>query len=191
MIVNAIIQARMGSKRFPGKVMTDLAGKPVIGHLLDRMEKCKKIDNIIVAIPPADAEGTLGSYLAARDATVVTGPEQDVAARFLVALDNYHCDGFVRICADSPMLWPILVDNAATMLRDGVLFAPVSAGFAGLQCHGVNTDFFRSCYEEMTEEEREHVTLAMVRLFSLLVDEPGDIKRIEALNAIWQPWSFS
>ena len=49
--VDLIIQARMGSKRLPGKSLMDLAGEPLVGRILERVKRCKNIDDIILAIP--------------------------------------------------------------------------------------------------------------------------------------------
>ena len=55
MRVVLIIQARMGSVRLPGKSMMDLAGEPLVGRILERVKRCTKIDQIILAIPNTSA----------------------------------------------------------------------------------------------------------------------------------------
>ena len=46
-----IIQARMGSTRLPGKSMMDLAGAPLVGRILERIKRCQRINEIVLAIP--------------------------------------------------------------------------------------------------------------------------------------------
>ena len=118
MIVNCIVQARLGSTRLPGKVLMEIEGKPLLQYLIERLKKCTRVADIILAIPENDmgeideaminAELLPGFYC---------GDELDVAARFAGALKAYPCDAFVRVCADSPLLDPKLVDEAIGLYK--------------------------------------------------------------------------
>lgn len=91
----------------------EIEGKPLIGYLLERLRKCQRVDNIILAIPENDA----GKFNGELVADIYLGDELDVAARFAGALKAYPCHAFVRVCADSPLLDPKLVDEAIRLFK--------------------------------------------------------------------------
>src|SRR5688572_16969036 len=103
MKVNVFIQARMSSSRFPGKVMVDLHGKPIIRHLIDQMQQVKGIDQIVVLTSHENSDDILVDYLERSAQPVFRGDLENVYARFKQALQVYPCDFFVRLCADSPL----------------------------------------------------------------------------------------
>lgn len=180
MAVNIIVQARMGSKRLPGKVMMEMAGQPMIGHLLDGLEMVRWANEHIVAIPRGDLEGPLGNYLATRNVEVVTGPENDVAERFRLALEYYPCDAFIRICADSPTCWPSGIDELISLYRDDPADFLMVSGYRGTTAQLCSADLFLDSLPSFTKEEREHVLLKFDRETSFLVDTPADFERVKA-----------
>ena len=90
-----IIQARMSSTRFPGKVLEDLHGQPMISYQIERLKKSSLIDQIVVATSIADSDNSLSEYLQSIDQAVVRGPLEDVLSRFLQVLDIYEPDYFI------------------------------------------------------------------------------------------------
>ena len=115
MIIHVIIQARLGSTRLPGKVLMEIEGKPLLQYLIERLKKCTKVDKIILAIPEDDETG-FADY-GKLDVDGYLGAELDVADRFAGALKAYPCEAFVRVCADSPLLDPALVDEAIRLFK--------------------------------------------------------------------------
>ena len=178
MIANCIVQARMGSTRLPGKVMRRVAGKPLIGYLIDSLLECKNIDKTIYAIPEKDKSSALGEYLGVRHVTIVLGPEDDVAARFRIALEKYPCDMFVRVCADSPLLEPGTVDEA-TFLWDNPYYHVGS--IPGNQAEGFETKAFLKAEPDMDGEEREHLGHYFRNIYASVVDTPEDFERVKWL----------
>ena len=83
----AVIPARMGSSRLPGKVMTPVMGKPLLGHLLDRLQCCSVLDEIVVATSIAVGNDNIGTYCEGRGIPVFRGSESDVLDRLLQALN--------------------------------------------------------------------------------------------------------
>ena len=158
MIINAIIQARLGSTRLPGKVLMEIEGKPLIGYLLERLKKCTRVDNIILAIPENDA----GKFNGELVSDVYTGNELDVAARFAGALKAYPCEAFVRVCADSPLLDPALVDEAIRlykMKRPDIACNIHPRTFPLGQCvEVIKTATFLEERVHFSQSDREHVT---------------------------------
>lgn len=108
MKVVAIIQARMGSTRFPGKSMIELAGKPCIQHMIERIKAANLIDEIIIAQP---AEGRKGKELSnfclkKMKIPVFIGSLNDVYGRVLKAAKMSKADIIVDLTADCPMVDP-------------------------------------------------------------------------------------
>ncbi|MBJ3785057.1 aminotransferase class III-fold pyridoxal phosphate-dependent enzyme [Devosia sediminis] len=107
----AIIQARMGSTRLPGKVMRDLHGMPLIGRLVERLSPARRIDQIVIATSEDAANDPLVEYAATLGISTWRGSETDVLERFLGAARNYDADVVVRITGDCPLVDPELVDQ--------------------------------------------------------------------------------
>ena len=179
MIVNMIIQARMGSTRCPGKVMRDIGGKPMIGHLLDEMEMCIGVDRVIVAIPEEDIGSVLCDYLKSRPIEFCAPrgvATNDVAGRFAAALQVWPCDAFVRVCADSPMLNNEMVDWAVSFFTDWnggdyLLMQDDCGSVEVCQTEAFLSDLPRS------DEDREHVT-TILRRGRCIVDTEEDFERV-------------
>lgn len=181
MTVNVIVQARMNSTRLPGKVMREIDGKPLIGYLLDRLYVTTQPDKIVIAIPKDDKRSPLGKYLRKVGADIAYGPEQDVAARFAAAIEKYPCDAFVRICSDSPLIDPQLVNMAAKALKISHQLVFVTHGLGGTLVEGAQSDLFLRALPRMDQEEREHVTLFFKRRLSLAVDTEEDFTRVASV----------
>ena len=176
MKINCIIQARMGSTRLPGKVMKEINGKPMIGYLIDRVRRCENMDRIVAAIPEKDLDSLLGRYLKKRGVDISTGPEDDVAKRFSIALKNYPCDAFVRVCADSPLISPETVDMAR-FVGEWQHYRH-EGSYPGDQAEGFWTRVFLETVPLMRGDEREHLGLYFKRKYSLVVDTPEDFEKV-------------
>ncbi|KKK58702.1 hypothetical protein LCGC14_3041750 [marine sediment metagenome] len=137
----------------------EIEGKPLIGYLLERLKKTKA-DKIILAIPEKDLQGFADYGEFGIDGYV--GAELDVADRFAGALKAYPCDAFVRVCADSPLLDPILVDEAIHlfhMKRPDIACNIHPRTFPMGQCvEVVNTATFLEERVHFSESDKEHVT---------------------------------
>lgn len=110
-MIIAIIQARMGSSRFPGKMLTPLHGAPLIDWVVQRTKKAVKIDDLIVAIPDSEPNNELENHLRNIDAKVIRGSENDVLARFHHAATTFKASHVIRICGDNPMICPNAIDE--------------------------------------------------------------------------------
>jgi len=108
----AMIPARMGSGRLPGKVMTPLQGKPLLGHLLDRVGHCKNIEEVVVAIPDTIQNDCIQEYCESRSVAVFRGSEDDVLDRLLQGLLWSKADVGVLIFSDGPLIDFQIIDNA-------------------------------------------------------------------------------
>lgn len=114
--VVAVIQARMTSTRLPGKVLLPLAGKPVLWHVIHRLRKCRNVDEIAIATTENAADDRLVSFAAEMGVAIVRGSEEDVLSRFLLAARELDADVVVRVCSDSPLIDPEVLDQLIDIL---------------------------------------------------------------------------
>lgn len=106
-----IIQARMGSTRLPGKTMMDLAGAPVVGRILERVKRCRRIDEIVLAIPDTPKDRVLRDLGEQYEVTVFAGPEDDCLERYYLALLASKPDFVVRLPSDNATPEPSEIDR--------------------------------------------------------------------------------
>lgn len=119
MKIGAIVQARMDSQRFPGKVLHKIAGRPMLQYLLERITRCSSLDAIVVATSEEPSDGPIADFCKKSGVACYQGPLFDVAGRFKEVLDKYQFDGFVRVNGDSPLLDQRLVEKGVKIFRQG------------------------------------------------------------------------
>ena len=110
-MIGAIVQARMGSTRLPGKVMLEVAGKPLLGHLWERLTYCRKLDTVLIATSDNPADDVIEAYCKSIEVPVFRGSEQDVLDRYYHAAKAFGLDVVVRVTSDSPLVDPALIDD--------------------------------------------------------------------------------
>lgn len=113
----AIVQARMGSSRLPGKVLRPLAGRPVIWHLIHRLRACRSLDGVLIATSTSPLDDPLAEYCAAEGVAVFRGSEDDVLARYHGAAQSVGATIVVRVTGDSPLIDPPTIDRMVDELR--------------------------------------------------------------------------
>jgi spore coat polysaccharide biosynthesis protein SpsF len=106
----AIIQARMGSSRLPGKVLKDVNGKPMLAHVIERAGNAKRISQVVVATTLDPSDDILDSFCREMGVSVFRGSVHDVLDRFYNAAVVFHADPVVRLTADCPLIDPELID---------------------------------------------------------------------------------
>ena len=111
MKIAAIVQARMGSSRFPGKVMKLIQDTPMIEILIKRLSKSKLINQIIVATSINDENTPLVNHLESMNIECEIGSEEDVLSRYYNAAKKNQVDVVVRITGDCPLVDADLVDR--------------------------------------------------------------------------------
>ena len=159
----AIVQARMGSLRLPGKVMQEAQGTPLIGLLLGRLLMSKEVDHIVVAIPDSADNDPLERYVNTLGVDVARGDEFDVLARFASAAASYAPSTVVRITGDCPLVDPELVDQAIKDFRhagvDYLSNTDPPTFPDGIDVEVFTYDALLSADSEATSKfDREHVT---------------------------------
>lgn len=109
--VVAIVQARMGSSRLPGKVLCELGGATMLAQVVRRLRGARGVHAVVVATSTAPDDQRVAREAELNDAAVFRGSESDVLARFLGAARVHHADVIVRVTADCPLLDAEVVDR--------------------------------------------------------------------------------
>ena len=208
MKVLAIVQARMGSTRFPNKVMKPIGGVPMIELLLSRLGKSEYIDQIILATSKDPRNQPLANHVKKLGYDVYQGSEDDVLDRYYQAASVYHPEIVVRITGDCPLIDPQIVDSVVATLKNGgddyaCNISPPSYP-DGLDTEAFTYAALQTTWQQANQpHEREHVT-AYIResgRFRILniphtqdysaerwtVDEPEDLKVIKAIYEHFAP----
>lgn len=182
----------MGSSRRPGKVLSDLGGRSVLGWVVRAAQASGVLDRVVVATSATAADDPVAQAAQRLGADVVRGPETDVLNRFLLALDAFpgdQPDAVVRLTADCPLLDPALI---ALVVRtwlgdpswDYVSTTLVRTLPRGLDVELARADALRRVAATARGHDRVHVTSglyadpATYRLHGLGVDPPADDLRV-------------
>ena len=106
----ALIQARLGSTRLPGKMLMPLHGVPLIDWVLRRTARSALLDDLVVATTTDPRDAALASHVEGQGVSVFRGPEDDVLERFRQAGQEARATHVVRVCADNPFIWGAEID---------------------------------------------------------------------------------
>ena len=163
MKVVAIVQARMGSTRLPGKVMKTVLDRPLIELLLARLARSQEIDEIVLATSEDSANRPLVEHVQRLGYRCVQGSETDVLDRYLRAAQAAEADIVIRITGDCPLIDAGLVDEAVRRFRSERVDY-LSNSDPPTYPDGLDTEVFlalalaRSAAETTAPFDREHVT---------------------------------
>jgi spore coat polysaccharide biosynthesis protein SpsF len=110
MRIVASIESRMGSTRLPGKALVDINGKSAIGRLVERLKKCEKLDEIIIATSTSSTDDVLSEWAKNEGVLCYRGDEEDVLQRVVDAHESINSDLIVEITGDSILSDPSIID---------------------------------------------------------------------------------
>jgi len=163
MRVAAVIQARMGSSRLPGKVLLPLAGQPVLWHVVHRLRKCRTVDVVAIATSTGAGDDAIAEFARREGVPCVRGPEDDVLARYVLAADQLGADVVVRVTGDAPLIDPATIDQLIeTMLARGADYATIDPSLPSIHegFDPVTTRALRllAAHAGSDPAAREHVT---------------------------------
>ncbi|TSC69813.1 MAG: acylneuraminate cytidylyltransferase [Parcubacteria group bacterium Gr01-1014_49] len=159
----AIIQARMGSTRLPGKILKPILGEPMLVRMLERVRRAKKLDAIVVATTDAREDDATAELAKASGVPVFRGSEKDVLDRFYKAAKEARADVVIRLTGDCPLMDPSVIDRVVEYFEE----AHGAIDYCGTPRNypeGLDTEIFTfAALEEAAREaklpsEREHVT---------------------------------
>ena len=111
MRVVAIIQARVGSTRLPGKVLMDLGGDTMLARCVGRTCRAQTLDEVVVATTVQSSDEVIVDLCIARGWPYFVGSEEDVLDRYYRAAVEYQADVVVRITSDCPLIEPVIIDQ--------------------------------------------------------------------------------
>lgn len=161
----AIIQARMTSTRLPGKVLKNVLGKPLLGYQLERVGRCRTIDETVVATTVNATDDKVVEFVEGEGLRTWRGSEADVLSRYAGAAEMADADLVVRLTADCPLVDPALVDKVVETLRDSEPSLDFVSNMTprtlprGLDAEGIrSTALMAAHHEASARQEREHVT---------------------------------
>lgn len=166
--VVAIVQARMGSTRLPGKVLSDLAGAPMLQRQLERVQRATAVDRIVVATSDDPSDNPIEELCAQLGVPVFRGDLNDVLSRFAGAINEFQPETVVRITADCPLISPAVIDSVVNAFREAdvdYLSNTLQPTFPdGIDVEVVRADVLLDVSATSTDsDEREHVTLGVYR----------------------------
>lgn len=209
MNIVAIVQARMGSTRLPGKVMRPICGRPMIELLLERLSRARRVNGIVVATTGQEEDAVLAGHVQRLGYQVTRGSRDDVLDRYLQAARDAGADVIVRITGDCPLVDPYLVDDiiGAYLDQPGLDYAGNTEPPSWPD--GLDVEVFsRAALEQaaakaQARHDREHVTPYLRRAEGVArhcvqhdedlsalrwtVDEPEDFTVIEAVFSHFHP----
>lgn len=161
-----IVQARMGSGRFPGKIFQDINGRHMLGRVVDRLRRARMPDEVIVATSTLEKDDAVAKFCDVEDLKYYRGSEADVLARYYEAAKYFKADVVVRCCGDCPLIDPALSDCviATYLSRQPELdycsnIMPPQTFPEGLHTEAIKFSALERAYREAkAPREREHVT---------------------------------
>ena len=158
-----IVQARYSSARLHGKILRELAGKPLLAWTLQRLRFSSLCSKVVIATSLDASDDLTEDFCTKYGALCFRGPLENVARRFLEVLDKFQGNAFVRISGDSPIIDPKLVDQAINEFRAGrydlVTNVQKRTFPKGQSVEVLNTDKFIRVVESLREpNDQEHVT---------------------------------
>jgi spore coat polysaccharide biosynthesis protein SpsF len=158
----AAIQARFGSSRLPGKILMDLAGKPVLRRVVERVQKSKYVEEVMVLTSISKKDIPTVNLVSSMDCRVFSGSEDDVLDRYYQASRLIRPEYVIRITADCPVIDPKMLDLAIEQLNaESDYMADLHDTLAnGLDLEIVKFSALKNAWENARlASEREHVTM--------------------------------
>ena len=107
----AIIQARFSASRLPGKVLREIAGEPMLVHVVERTLSSKMVDDVVIATTTESSDDVVVELCKTRSYPTYRGSQHDVLDRYYQAARQHNTDVIVRITADCPVIDPAVIDK--------------------------------------------------------------------------------
>ncbi|SBT09438.1 putative Spore coat polysaccharide biosynthesis protein SpsF [Candidatus Propionivibrio aalborgensis] len=204
MKIVSVIQARMSSRRLPGKILRMVRGRSMLTYLTERLRHCRQLDGIVLATSREESDDPVVAFAETTGLPCYRGSLDDVASRLLGAADEAGAQALVRISGDSPLIDSTLVDRLVSVFRESdrpdlVTNVARRTFPKGQSIEVVSVEALRTrVLDGMSPTEKEHVTESFYkhpdggRIISiehtellgdmqLSVDTAEDMSRLEAL----------
>jgi len=192
MRVVAIVQARMGSARLPGKVLLDLAGEPMLVRDMNRLSRAQTLDKVVVATTVDPADDVIARLCDERSWSCFRGSQEDVLDRYYRAAVDYEANVVVRITSDCPLIDPEVVDRVVHEFLEQQPALDYASNTLPNRTfpRGLDTEVFRFDVLEQTWHQdhnptwREHVTL-YIRSHPELFRTHGVMNEVDYSHMRW------
>lgn len=209
--IYAIIQARMGSSRLPGKVLKPVLGRPLLSHMLRRMRAAQSLTGLVVATTTAPEDDKIVHLCHSESVDCYRGSERDVLDRYYQSAKSVGAKVVVRLTSDCPAMDPAVVDQVVECFLEGDFdYVSNVVPLPSTWPDGQDVEVFpftileRAWREAVKPSEREHVTFYMwmqpetFRIhriehepdwskFRLTVDYPEDFQLLKAVFEALHP----
>lgn len=204
----ALIAARMGSRRLPGKVLSDICGRPLIDYVVSATSIARGLSGVMVVTSTESIDDPVAEWCRSQDVAWFRGGLENVSKRMLNAAQHVGASSFVRISGDSPLLDPQVVETAVAVFEKDT-YDLVTNVHPRLLPPGQSVEVVKASSLEqllrepdVTDQDLEHVTPVLYRreaglrirhlrwadfapscrghppFPSLTVDLPGDLRRV-------------
>ena len=185
-MIVAIIQARMGSSRLSGKIMLEACNKPLLKHMIERIQFTETVDEIVVATSTNKHDDIIEDFCKENKILCFRGSENDVLSRYKMAADMVHADIIVRLTSDTPLLDHIILDKVVQVYtKNKYDYVSNCLPLPRTYPDGMNVEVFsKKILDEIYHNakkpsEREHVSLYVV-----MQPEKYKICRVDYLNNV-------
>lgn len=162
--IHIIIQARTGSTRLPNKVLKKLNNKIVLKHVVDRLDKSKYCDKVIVCTTVKEKDNTISDFCISNNIDFHRGSELNVLERYYETALKYKSDIIVRCTSDCPLIDSYYVDLMIEKFLNNDLNFLGAKYFGnhkfpdGFNCEIFTFDVLKEANENANESELEHVS---------------------------------
>jgi spore coat polysaccharide biosynthesis protein SpsF len=170
-----VIQARMGSTRLPGKVLRPIHGTPLLGHILDRLERLRHPATVVVATTVEERDDAIVRFCDQRRTHIFRGSENNVLERYYKCAEEYGFDQVIRLTADNPFTDIEELDRLIDLHLSAR--ADFSHSFAILPV-GVGAEIFR--FDVLAESARlSHAPHHFEHVDEYLIEHPERFKTVQ------------
>ncbi len=204
-MITAIIQARMGSTRLPGKVLMKVNGRPLLDYMIERVKASHHIQQVIIATTRSIDDAPIVDWCKTKKVLFYRGDEEHVLSRYYEAAREYKASLIVRMTSDCPLMDARVIDEViqAFLDRPQVNFVSNTVPLPCLYPDGMDVEVFsfdllKQAYTEARlPSEQEHVTFYMwktgkfktwrvdypmdLSMYRFTVDYPQDFKLVKAV----------
>ncbi len=186
MRIVASVQVRMGSERFPGKVMRPIAGIPTVGYLVHRLSQCRGLDEVCVATGIAPLNDVIHKFCEEEQICCFRGSDEDVLGRLLGSLQDLRADVGVVVYGDNPLIDPRIVNEIVSLFKESGNYDWIGNDLKTTFPPGMDVEVFTiealtdAAARAESEAVREHGTLFIRKnpdRYKLLNVEASGIRR--------------
>lgn len=159
----AIVQARLSSTRLPNKVLKNILTKPLIQHVIDRLNESQLIDQVVIATTTEDEDNLIVKWCQKNKVPFFRGDRDDVLSRFYFCAKENQASDIIRVTSDNPLTDPKIIDKTIEYYLEGDLDY-CSNNLEKSYPHGLDVEVFnfgsleKSHNESSDPVHREHVT---------------------------------